>query len=62
MPKAPRKSTVSTGRCVEGRNVVEGVQDGPQALCGWLSPASVRVGGLSQKGWSRETEAANNEA
>lgn len=57
MPDAPR-STVSTGRCVE----VEGAQGGAQAPCGWLSPASMSVGGLSQKGWSRETEAANNEA
>lgn len=36
MPGAPR-SIVSTGRCVE----VEGAQGGAQALCGWLSPASV---------------------
>jgi hypothetical protein len=57
MPDAPR-STVSTGRCVE----VEGAQGGAQAPCGWLSPASMSVGGLSQKGRSRETEAANNEA
>lgn len=29
-------------------------------LSGWLRPTSVSVGGLSQKGWSREMEAANN--
>lgn len=42
--------------------MAEGAQGGPQALWGWLSPASMNVGGLSQKGQSRETEAANNEA
>lgn len=44
MPKAPRRSTVSTGWCVKGRNVAEGAQDGPQALCRWLRPASVWEG------------------